>query len=155
MPFLLAPPLNMHGQLHFSLSTLTSWDEVRTGILPQPNQKFAQLQIEWDSKYSCVLSKETPWELLRSSILWNIWVAKTQKEIGEESFHLDSILFKSWQITIQMGMAAWKDIFSHNRSTQRRSILIQRFQEAWFHSDCLDHMTTTTFLGIYFLTFYF
>ena len=25
---------------HFSLSILTSWDEIRTRILPQPNKKF-------------------------------------------------------------------------------------------------------------------
>ena len=111
--------------------------------------------VEWDSKSTCVLSKETSWELLRSSILCNIWVVKTQKEIEEESFHLGSILFKSWQITIQMGMAAWKDIFSHNRSIQRRSILIQKFQDAWFHNNCLDHMTATTYLKIYFLTLCF
>ena len=31
----------------------------------------------------------------------------------EEPFHIESILFKSWQITIQMEMAAWKDIFTY------------------------------------------
>ena len=81
---------------HFSLSTLISWDEAKTRILPQPNQNFSQLKMKWDSKSSCVLSKETPWDLLRSSsLLWNIWVAKTQKEIRDEPFHLGSILFKS------------------------------------------------------------
>ena len=125
---------------HFSLSTLTSWDEVRTGILPHPQQFFSQIEIGWDSKSTCVLSKETPSELLRFSILWNIWATtfhrRTQKEIGEESFHLRSILFKSWKITIQMKMAAWKDIFSQVRNIQRRSIFIQIFQEAWFYNNC-------------------
>ena len=80
---------------YFSHSILTSWDEVRTGILSQSEKSFSQLEIEWNSKSFCVLSKKIPWKLLTSSILWNIWVAKTQKEIGEESFHLESILFKS------------------------------------------------------------
>ena len=47
---------------HFSLSTLSSWEETRNGIFPQPNQKFSQLEVEWDSKSFCVLSKETPWD---------------------------------------------------------------------------------------------
>ena len=83
---------------------------MRTRILPLPHQFFHQQQIEWDSKSFIILSKETPWELLRTSRLWNIWVAKTQKEMGDEPFHLGSTLFTSWQVTIQMGMAAWKDI---------------------------------------------
>ena len=36
-----------------------------------------------------IVTKETP-ELLRSSLLWNIWVAKTQREVGDEFFHLTS-----------------------------------------------------------------
>ena len=56
-------------------------------------------------------------------------MAKTQKEMGDELFHLGSILFKSWQRTIQMGMAAWKDIFLHKRNETRRRFLIKKFQE--------------------------
>ena len=63
-------------------------------------------------------------------------VAKTQKEMGDEPFHLRSILFKSWQLTIQMGMAAWKDIFLHKRSDARRRFHITKFQETWFNIDC-------------------
>ena len=40
------------------------------------------------------------------SLLWNIWIATTQKEMGDEPFYLGSILFKAWQVTIQMEMAA-------------------------------------------------
>ena len=75
-------------------------------------------------------------ELLRSSLLWNIWVAKTQKEMGDESFYLGSILFKSWQLIIQMGMAAWKDIFQQKRSEERRRLLIMKFEESWFNIGC-------------------
>ena len=136
------------------LSTLPSWDDVRTGILPRPEQNVSQLKIEWDSKSSCVLSKETPWELLRSSILWNIWVAKTHKEIGEESFHLGSILFKSWQITIPMGMAAWKDIFSHKQKHTTKVYSYSKISRSLVLI-VLDHMMATTSFGIYFLTFCF
>ena len=98
---------------HFSLSTLSTWEEVKTEILPQPHQILFQEEIEWNTKSSFILTKEIPWELLRSSLLRNIWVAKTQKEMGDEPFHLGSILFKSWQLIIQMSVATWKDIFQH------------------------------------------
>ena len=70
------------------------------GILPQLHRILFQEEIEWDTKSSFILTKETPWESLRSSLLWNIWMAKTQKKMGDEPFHLGSILFKSWQLTI-------------------------------------------------------
>ena len=43
------------------------------GILPQPHQIIFQDTIEWDFKSSFILTKETPWELLISSLLWNIY----------------------------------------------------------------------------------
>ena len=92
--------------------------------------------MEWDSNSSIILTKDTPWNLSRSSLLWNTWVAKTQKEIGDEPFHLGSILFKTWQVTIQMGMAAWRNIYAHKRSIEQRNILIQRFKDTWFHTNC-------------------
>ena len=54
--------------------------------------------------------------------------------MGEEPFCLGNILFKSWQITTQLKMAAWRDIFTHNRSIKGRNTLIQRFQETCFGS---------------------
>ena len=56
----------------FSLSTLSTSEEVKTRILPQPHQILLQEEIEWDSKSSFILTKEIPWELLRSSLFWNI-----------------------------------------------------------------------------------
>ena len=56
--------------------------------------------------------------------------------MGDEPFHLGCILFKSWQLTIQMGMATWKDIFLHKRSETRRRFLITKFQETWSNIDC-------------------
>ena len=69
--------------------------------------------------------------------IMNIWMAKSQKEMGDEPFHLGSILFKSWQFTIQMGIAAWKDIFLHKRSESRRRFFITKFKETWFYIDFL------------------
>ena len=85
---------------HSSLPILTFGEEVRIGIIPQSHQFLYQQQIEWDAKFSLILTKETPWKLLKPFLLWNIWVAKTQKEMGDEPFHLESILFKAWQVTI-------------------------------------------------------
>ena len=45
---------------HFSLPTLSTWEEVRTGILPQPQQILFQEEFQWNTKSSFTLTKETP-----------------------------------------------------------------------------------------------
>ena len=59
-----------------------------------------------------------------------------QKEMKDEPFHLGNILFKSWQDTIQIEMATWKDIFAYNQSIEQRNILIQRFKDTLLYTNC-------------------
>lgn len=80
-----------------------------------------------------MITEETPWELLRSAL---IWCPKTQREFTRESFFLGSIIFRSWQLTIQMAMAAWSSINCIKNLT-RKANLKAAFLGCWFASDIL------------------
>ena len=55
-----------------------------------------------------------------------------------------------------MGMAIWKDIFAHKSSEEQRRILIKRFIDSWFDTNCFGtydghHISWNLFPHILFL----
>lgn len=62
---------------------------------------------------------ETPWELLRCSLIWFLWCEKVEFDFGKGEFHVGVALFRAWQATVQAGMGAWQEMNKYSGTTQK------------------------------------
>lgn len=75
-------------------------------------------EIPWDAEKAFTITSNTPWDILRTNILWHIWTQRCNHNFREEQFSLANALSSAWQTTIQIGMVAWYKIlkYRHKRN---------------------------------------
>ncbi len=87
--------------------------------------------MEWDVDKPYTISTKTPWDILKSSLLWFICCQKCEHDLREGRFHLGRTLFRSWQTIVQIGMAAWKELHRFKRSNRKQEELVVEFKKIW------------------------
>jgi hypothetical protein len=98
----------------------------------QDNPQPINVQI-WSQGPPHSFNLETPWELLRGSLLWHIWTARCEHLYDLKSTSLGVILCAAWRLTIQVGQAAFKETFRYNRTPARRLSLQKKIIDIWSH----------------------
>jgi hypothetical protein len=88
-------------------------------------------KMEWDVDKPYTISMRTPWDILKPSLLWFIRCQKCKHDLRECHFHLGITLFISWQTTVQVGMAAWKEFHRFKRSNKKQEELVAKFKKIW------------------------
>jgi len=79
----------------------------------------------------CIVTKETPWDILRCMLIRNIWCQRCSIVIRGEAFHLGTAMHGAWRTTIQIGVATWQGIRKKDETTPRT---LQIFDEVWASS---------------------
>ncbi|KAG0611670.1 hypothetical protein M758_7G157000, partial [Ceratodon purpureus] len=72
-------------------------------------RRYALLRSE---RGKIMVNKNTPSNILRACILWNIWVQKTGQELNGEPFSIGKVLFHAWKTTIHIGMETEQGVFA-------------------------------------------
>ena len=85
----------------------------------------------WGSGQTCMVSKNIAQDILRITLLQNIWVQKCDEEMNGNAFHLKKALYYAWQTAIHIGMEVWADISHHNKSGHRISTMQDKFFKIW------------------------
>jgi hypothetical protein len=68
---------------------------------------------KWTFTSNCEVNRNTPWDLLRCNLLWQIWCQRCAKVRKGKKFHLRTAIFKAWRTTIHTGIAAWNNIWEN------------------------------------------
>ncbi len=110
-----------------------SWEDILLGEVPQPQNVVAKNEFEWNVGKLCNFLVRTPWDILKFSLLWFIWCQKCERDLKEGQFHLGVAFFWAWQITIQVGIVAWKELHKHKRFVEKLDNLICEFKQGWIY----------------------
>lgn len=110
-----------------------NWEEILMGKALATNIQSYTEEIPWGADKAYTITSNTPWDMLRTNLLWHIWTQKCNHNFKEEKFNLASALFRAWQTTIQIGMAAWYEIVKYRgrRNQQRRAQLEDNCISIW------------------------
>ncbi|KAG0573469.1 hypothetical protein KC19_VG181100 [Ceratodon purpureus] len=78
---------------------------------------------------------KTPWNILRVSLVWCLWCQKCGHDLRGGNFHIGVALFRAWQLTIQSGMGAWRELQNHisEPKTRRQMEKEAAFIKIWTH----------------------
>jgi hypothetical protein len=108
----------------------TSWHSKLTG-LERPNTQLAgRPDIDIDElRRPPPETSEKPWEILRMAIIWSLWCQKCEHDLREGQFHIGIALFQSWQLTVQSGMGAWRELIRYAKEPKSKK---QQQREADF-----------------------
>nr|PNR59571.1 hypothetical protein PHYPA_002362 [Physcomitrium patens] len=85
----------------------------------------------WDAGAKIQINDNTPWDILRASLNWNIWVQKCEEELNGHPFSLGKVLFYWWKTVIHVGAEVWRRIFRHKRSQDKITELTTLFNTVW------------------------
>lgn len=88
----------------------------------------------------CRVTKETPWDLLRCLILWNIWCQRYNTVMRNKTFHLGTAMHNAWRTVIQIGVATWRNIWKNPITSQHRK---EVFQDTWTSTGAFCSMTNS------------
>lgn len=81
------------------------------------------------------------WDILRSNLLWNIWVERYRVVMGEKTWSAHSILLCAWRDTISAGIALYAELhkFANKRSLEAQATLVYEFWRAWVGYFCFEN----------------
>jgi hypothetical protein len=71
-----------------------------------PERERSDSDTLWDVGQSYTINPSTPWDIIRCALLWYIWCQHCEHDLRRGTFHIGIILYKSWQVIVQVGMAA-------------------------------------------------
>ena len=128
---------------------LVSWHDALYGELGRPRARGPGLgslnpddDISWDTGSPCSINRNTPWHIIRCTLLWYIWCQHCSHDLQDGSFHIGVALYKSWQCTVQVGMAAWRQLqkFKKKRDPSKHAEMEASFTAIWCQADlfCSD-----------------
>lgn len=122
-----------------------TWESVLYGHLGRPcpaGREQAADDTIWKTAKPCVINQETPWLIIRSALLWSLWCQHCEYDLRSGLFHVGVAIFRSWQITVQVGMGAWRELqrYKRKRASEAHATMEQRFMEIWTVGDlfCSD-----------------
>ena len=81
----------------------TRWTELLYGLCQPPGGLSIEDSYAWNSGDTFV-SNNTAWEVLRSTLLWRIWVQKCNQELNGVEFRLTKALYFASKDCIHVGM---------------------------------------------------
>lgn len=109
----------------------SQWNNIRFGLLNLPSNTDIAQTSAWDAGAKIQVNDNTPWDILRASLNWNIWVQKCEEELNGHPFSLGKVLFYSWKTVIHVGAEVWRSIFRHKRSQDKITELTTLFNTVW------------------------
>ncbi len=85
-----------------------------------------------------------PLDILRSFILYHIWTRRCKRHFGDQH-SVKSLLTQAWVATVEVGMATWKAIKSHNatKDPSIQSRIELEFRKEWLHRSILGMDSAT------------
>lgn len=112
---------------------IDTWEQALYGNLGHPRFNNTAEDILWDSGAQCAISARTLWDTFRMAIIWFLWCQYVQYDLKEGNFHVGIILFKAWQTTAQIGMAAWRQLlkFKRKRNPQKHAEMERTLLLIW------------------------
>lgn len=115
---------------------LMTWEEVLYGDLGTPNTPGRGVQDTdtlWDAGQPCSINVSTPWNIIRHALLWYIWCQHCEHDMRDGAFHIGIALFRAWQVTVQVGMGAWRELQKNRRkrNPEKHSAMEQLFLLIW------------------------
>jgi hypothetical protein len=78
---------------------------------------------------------ETPWEILRLSLIWFLWYQKCEFDLRRGDFHVGIALSRAWQTIVQAGMGAWQELtkFNGEETSEKQKQKEESFIRTWSH----------------------
>lgn len=114
--------------------SFNNWQSALLGDLGPPTSNATPgTDKSWDPGRQSSSDVETPWHVIRSGLLWSIWVQICDHDMGSGFFHLGVALYRSWKLTVEVGMGAWRELqkFKKKRDPGKHHTLEQRFLTIW------------------------
>lgn len=116
---------------------LARWEDALYGDLGRPLPPGRQGSTEeehlWEGGKSCRISKETPFYIIRCGMIWYIWCQHTEHDLHSGIFHLGVAIYRAWQMTVQVGMAAWAELqkYKRKRNPLKHAAMEDLFLQIW------------------------
>lgn len=107
------------------------WQQILYGLCKPPGADSIWEGTAWDTARTTFVSSDTAWEILRSTLLWQIWVQKCNQELNGQDFSLDKALYLAWKTCIHVEMEVWRSIGKHKRNPDRVGHLVTLFSNIW------------------------
>ena len=107
------------------------WPEHLTGLMEGPADIPKCRAVQWSAAADTIIDANTPWDLLRSNLLWSLWCQRCNFELGHKPFHAGAALFNAWRATILSGIEALADIYRHHRTPKVCADKQLIFQKIW------------------------
>jgi hypothetical protein len=85
-----------------------------------------------------------PFDILRNFILYHLWSERCRKHFGDH-YSLKKVLTQAWVATVEVGMATWKAIRSHQPTKDPvvQDSIERDFKKEWLHLSILGKDNAT------------
>jgi hypothetical protein len=90
-------------QLHDTSSHLINylnWHQILYGLCYPLGQPMIQSAVAWDTSRITYVNEDSAWEILRTALLWHLWVQKCGQELNGIPFSLGKALYYAWKTCI-------------------------------------------------------
>lgn len=112
---------------------IDTWEMALYGDLGHPRIKEIAEDALWESGTHCTISARTLWDTFQMAIIWFLWCQYVQYDLKHGDFHIGVIMFRAWQLTAQIGMAAWRQLqkFKRKRNPQKHAEMERLLLSIW------------------------
>lgn len=112
---------------------ISSWELALYGNLGHPRIDDMAEDVLWESGTHCTISARTLWDTFRMALIWFMWCQYVQYDLKNGDFHIGVIMFRAWQLTTQIGMAAWRQLqkFKRKRNPQKHAEMERILLNIW------------------------
>ena len=76
-----------------------TWAEISRGLMSETPGPSIEEDLRWDTVAAYMITMETPWDIIRTHLLWAIWCQRVDIDFRNEQFQLGLILWNAWRNT--------------------------------------------------------
>lgn len=118
----------------------TSWLQISRGLMTELAGPSVEDELQWDTSSAFTINVDTPWDILRTHLLWSIWCQRVAHAFSEEKIHLRAVLWHAWRNSIYCTMEAYKELFRHKQNEEKQQELITCFKKIWTASNIFGRL---------------
>jgi hypothetical protein len=98
-----------------------------------PGRQLQNEEILWEAGQKCSINSDTPWNIIKHALIWYTWCQHCEHDLQDGIFHIGIALYKSWQVTVQVGMSVWTELqrFRSKRSLKKHSEMERILLDIW------------------------
>ena len=114
-------------------ANIDSWIDIVVGKFPINNKTTYIEDTPWEAATSYTINGNTPWDILRTNLLWYLWTQECEHNYRRTQFSLAQALANTWRTTIQLGLAAWRKILKlQQKGNPLKQLQIEEsFKDMW------------------------